>query len=368
MGTESDRKVKHFLVVGFGSIGRRHVRNLKKLFENCTITVLRHGNGCDKLNNMVCNGVDRCVDNLDTVLENNLTAAIIANPASLHLETACLLAEKRIPLFIEKPFSHSTAGLSEFIDLCDETGIELMIGYNLRFSPSLQKFKQLLAEDAVGRVLSVKSEVGQFLPLWRPAQDYRLSVSAQKKLGGGVLLELSHEIDYLVWLFGDVESVNGVVRRQSDLKIDVEDMAQVFLVFSERTDGKKIVASVSMDFFRHDTTRSCTVIGTRGTLRWDGIKRSVELFEKTKGEWQLLFLDETDANDSYMRELRFFVEQIESEKIPFIKTSVYDAKHVVEIIEAIKTSSSLHGRTAWLSHLCASDTAKKELDGGTELE
>jgi predicted dehydrogenase len=351
MGTESNRKQKHFLVVGFGSIGRRHVRNLKKLFANCRITVLRHGNGCRELKKMAGNGVDGCVENLDTAVENNLTAAIIANPASLHLETARQLAEKKIPLFIEKPFSHSTAGLSEFVDLCDETGTELMIGYNLRFSPSLQKFRQLLSEGAVGQILSVRSEVGQFLPSWRPTQDYRLTVSAQKKLGGGVLLELSHEIDYLVWLFGNVESVTGIACRQSDLEIDVEDMAQLLLMFSKRIDGKNIIASVSMDFFRHDTTRNCTVIGTGGTLRWDGIKRSVELFEKTNRKWQLLYLDETDANSSYMRELRFFVEQIESDKIPSIGASVYEAIHVVEIIEAIKTSSNRHGRTAWLNHL-----------------
>ena len=98
----------------------------------------------------------------------------------------------------------------------------LAIGYNLRFLSSLQKFKSILDDKIIGDVWSVRSEVGQFLPSWRPNSDYRKGVSAQYALGGGVLLELSHDIDYLRWIFGEVAWVQAVLAQQSDLEIDVE--------------------------------------------------------------------------------------------------------------------------------------------------
>ncbi len=336
-----DSTKKHFLVVGFGSIGRRHVRNLKTLFSNCSVTVLRHGDGCRESKLLYQEGADNCIDSLNDVLQLELTAAIIANPASLHLQTAEILTEKNIPIFIEKPFSHSTEGLSDFINHCAEKKIVLMVGYNLRFTPSLQKFRQLLSEKIIGRILSVRSEVGQYLPSWRPDQKYQDTVSAQKALGGGVLLELSHEIDYLVWLFGYADSVTAVISRQSDLEIDVEDTAHVLLSFSSHNKEKKLPAALTMDFVRHDTTRTCTVVGTEGTLRWDGINRSVDIFDRAAGSWKNIYHDENDSNASYLEELRYFADGLDTEDSTALTTSVLEAKHVVEIVEAAKKSSAL---------------------------
>jgi predicted dehydrogenase len=107
-----------------------------------------------------------------------------------------------------------------------------MVGYNLRFMKSLKKFREILKKNTIGKILSIRSEVGSYLPSWRPDSDYKKSVSAIKKLGGGVLLELSHDIDYLVWLFGNVKWVSSTIHRQSNLKIDTEDTAHITLCLS----------------------------------------------------------------------------------------------------------------------------------------
>ncbi len=328
-----------FLVVGFGSIGKRHVRNLRELFPESEIVILRHGDGCKDRQDWLSAGADQCVGSLRDALAKRPVAAIVANPASLHMETATVLAREGVHLLIEKPFSHNSKGIARFLSICNEKKVCLMIGYNLRFTPALQKFRKMLVEQIIGRIVSVKAEVGQYLPDWRPGIDYRTSVSAKKEMGGGVLLELSHEIDYLVWFFGEVESVRGLVSRQGDLEIDVEDTVHTILVFKPDKAHQKIIASLSMDFLRHDTTRRCTVMGTRGTLRWDGIGGNVERYDRESKVWKRVFSDEADSNYSYKQELLHFVRLIEHERNPFPDSSVVEAKNVIEIIEAIQLSS-----------------------------
>ncbi len=213
-----------------------------------------------------------------------------------------------------------------------------MIGYNLRFSPSLQRLRDLVEDEICGRVLSVRAEVGQFLAAWRPQADYRQAVSANTRLGGGVLLELSHEIDYLRWLFGDVEWVSAIQRKQSDLAIDVDDTAHLTLAFAKGATGRQVLASLNMDFIRHDTTRSCAVIGETGTLRWNGVIGSVDLLEQGASEWSTLFAHHDERDDSYRAEWREFLQCISSGSAPMV--SGEDGLAVLQVVEAARNSSA----------------------------
>ena len=132
----------------------------------------------------------------------------------------------------------------------------------------------------MGDLHSVRCEVGHYLPYWRTNTDYRKSVSAQKILGGGVLLELSHEIDYLIWIFGSISKVNAFLTRHSSLEIDVEDTAYLRLELSNTHQEHNPFAILTMDFIRSDSTRACYAIGSEGTLKWDGISNCVEFWEK----------------------------------------------------------------------------------------
>jgi len=204
--------------------------------------------------------------------------------------------------------------------------------------PSLIEFKKQIDGGKVGKIYSVRAEIGQYLPSWRPESDYRYGVSAQQKLGGGVLLELSHEIDYISWIFGKIDWVKSHVSKQSDLEIDVEDSAQVILGFKE-INGLALTASLNIDFIRHDTTRKCFAVGEMGTLLWDGIKRQVKFFEKDDTQWKVLFSSKENENRdfTYAEEVKSFFSSVEASTISSI--SGEEGLQVVNIIEDIKESS-----------------------------
>lgn len=326
--------LSRILIVGMGSIGKRYISIISELYPEISIALLRHQKCSDQFS---MTGVDYCVSSIDDALEFKPHAAIIANPASHHLDTAIPLANAGVHLLIEKPISITSEGLDKLINICSDNDVTLMTGYNLRFLPSLQAFRRYLNEKKVGKVLSVRAEVGQYLPNWRVDSDYRNTVSAQKILGGGVLLELSHEIDYLLWLFGRVDWVNAHISKQSNLEIDVEDTAYIIFGFEENDSDYQLTASLNMDFIRHDTTRSCTVIGEEGSLKWDGINGSVEIFKINGSEWETIFSDKPGKNYAYKKEVQHFFKCIEQREQALITGE--EGMLSINVIDAIRLSS-----------------------------
>jgi predicted dehydrogenase len=334
--------VNRILVVGLGSIGSRHVRIIRETYPDIDIAVLRHQNSDDKVESL---GINHCFTNIQDAIDFSPDAALITNPAPMHLSAALPLAQAGAHLLVEKPISDKTDGIDQLIAVCNEKGTSLMVAYNLRFLPSIIKFRELLEQCKVGAVLSVRAEVGQYLPSWRPGTDYRNSVSAQQRLGGGVLLELSHEIDYLMWLFGPVEWVKASLLRQSSLDIDVEDTAYLQLGFNKNASGRQLVASLNMDFIRHDITRQCVAVGESGTLRWNGVVGEVELMSSNSNSWEVLFSEMSESDFTYREELENFFASIENGVPPSVTAE--DGKAVLDVVEAAKLSSK-NGQVVYL--------------------
>jgi predicted dehydrogenase len=321
------------LIVGLGSIGKRHARVVKQLRPEWEIIALRRQVGDE-----VLEGVDHCVTTLDEALRLQPRIAVIANPASHHVATAIPLAEAGIHLLVEKPLSSMAGDVPALLAACRAHGVMLMTAYNMRFLPSLQHFRELVQQGYVGHVLSVRSEVGQYLPSWRPGNDYRTNVSAQAALGGGALLELSHEIDFLRWIFGEIDWVNAALLRQSVLEIDVEDTVHLLLGFRQAGERKPLVASVDIDFIRHDTTRNCTAIGEAGSLRWNARGGVVEFYPAGGTDWEVLEELPAQRDDSYLAEWLHFLECVETGTQPMI--SGEDGLAVLQVIEAARASSA----------------------------
>lgn len=324
-----------------GSIGLRHIQIVRKNYPDIKVMVLRHKYCYES--DVEGLGLYACVTDIQQAIDFCPDAAIVANPASKHLSIAKTLAKEGVHLLIEKPISASSQGVQELIDLCHHDKLLLMTAYNLRFLPSLMEFRELLHDGYVGQVLSVRAEVGQYLPSWREL-DYRKTVSAQKSLGGGVLLELSHEIDYLSWIFGSVQWISSHVSKQSNLEIDVEDTASIFFGFKKQ-DGSDLTATLNMDFFRHDTTRYCMAIGDRGTLRWNGVAGDVQFYSMKDQSWSQIFSSKPDRDYTYEREISNFISSIETNIST--QTSGEEGLKVMQIIDAIRHSSNT-GKIAYL--------------------
>jgi predicted dehydrogenase len=320
---------KRVLIVGSGSIAKKHLEVANFLIPDAEFKVLSiHGKSEIDSRLLFSNKQD--------ALDFKPAIAVIANPSSMHLSIAKDLAISGVHLLVEKPISNDLIGVNEFINECRKSNSVLMVGYNLRFSDSLNYFRSKLEKYLIGKPLIVKSEVGSFLPTWRTESPYENSVSAKRNLGGGVLLELSHEIDYLEWIFGSIQWTRATVMRQSSLKIDVEDSA--ILTFGiKNSNNSNLVANLSLDFIRHDHVRNCLVVGELGSLKWDGIKQEVSVFEKGAKDWKLLFTSKQSTADTYVEEWRDFLHSIDTGDSP--RASGIDGLNALQVIQAIRLSA-----------------------------
>lgn len=320
-------RASRFLIVGLGSIGQRHLANLRTLRPDSRIAALRRSinytsmpAGCEAQFNSVEEGQAFKPD-----------AVILAGPAPTHVPLALAFVERGVPVLIEKPLSHDMNGLAELADAAEQTATPVMIGYNLRFDPSLQGMRAALTAGDIGMPLLVRAEVGQYLPSWRPGADYRAGVSAQRALGGGALLELSHEIDYLYWMFGLPDRVACRGGRLSDLEIDVEDFCEILLYF----DTKPFIVSAHLDFLQRVPVRQCRIAGTDGTIIWDALAGSFTV--RTPGpppKDRTVRLGAVDRNQIYMDELTAFLDVVDNgQPIPI---SLDDGIAVMRIIETAR--------------------------------
>jgi predicted dehydrogenase len=316
---------KRVLIAGFGSIGKRHLAVVRARLPEAEVTVLRRPGSTEEVP-----GVFMTHD-LDSALKTNPNFAILSGPAPFRLPLASRLVEAEVPLLLEKPLSDRYEGIDELSALVAAKKLPVQVGYCLRFEPSLAALKTALDEGRIGRPLTVCAEVGQYLPNWRPGTDYRQSVSAQKRLGGGVLLELSHEIDYLLWLFGLVKNLNARLAKISKLEIDVEDFARLDLAFNNG-----VMGSASLDMVQRAATRSCKIIGNEGSLIWDGIDRKTTLFE---GDDDVgVVIHQSTGNTMYEAQLDHFLACLKTGQQPLV--GLTEGAEVMRVIGAARRADA----------------------------
>ena len=324
--------INRVVIVGLGSIGSRHLRIARQLLPESKIKIMRHKNFTE-----IPLQADGCISTALEMKNFSPELAIIANPAPFHVSSAGDLLAAGAHLLIEKPISNVSADLPKLILECKISGRILATGYNLRFSPSLRKFRELLHAGIIGNIFSVRCEVGQNLADWRPGTNYRDGVTAQSKLGGGVLLELSHEIDYLRWIFGDVTWIRATLSKQGNFEIDVEDTAHMTIGFSTNDSERELIGTLNMDFVRMDQTRYCIAIGESGSLEWNGVTGEVSIFLKASNSKKLLYQHIPIRDETYIAEWEDILNAIEKSSNPFV--SGEDGLRVIEIIEAARISS-----------------------------
>lgn len=321
--------MKKIGVIGLGNIAKRHRINLKTLYPEATIYAMSAREfECEN----IVSDCDEVVENLSELIKLRPEIVVVASPAPFHVKHAIPLIEVGIPTLIEKPVTSSKQDSELLQKVVNKNSTPVVVGYCLRYLSSSIKMKSLLNENALGVIYNAFIEIGQYLPDWRPNKNFRETVSANKHLGGGALLELSHELDYAQWFFGELEVEHAILRSSKELNLGVEDLADITL-----TNRKGMVCNIHLDFLQRSASRKCTLIGSKGRIDWDLVKNSITL-SNCDGEDILYAEPSWDKNKMYLTMLREFVAKIEGR--PHHIIGVDDAVKTVQLIEAIKSKAS----------------------------
>jgi len=293
-----DNDIK-ILIIGFGSIGRRHYQNLLKLgFKNIYIYDINK----DKLAGKKL----KTIAKIDTGILRQFRAILICNPNDAHVKTAIKCAQAGCHLFIEKPLALNLKNIKKLAEICRKRKLTNMVACNLRFHPCLKFIKNYLSKNSLGKIYGIHHDFGYFLPYWRPKQDYRRNYAAKKASGGGIILDDIHEFDLLFWLndFNPVIEANFVFNKTGALAIETEDNCVAAFKFANKTLG-----SVRCDYLQQAYFRTCKIVGAKGNLTWDFNENIVWLSAK-KGKKKLFQIKNYQTNQMYLDELSYFFRRV----------------------------------------------------------
>lgn len=329
---------RRFLVIGCGSIGKRHIGNLLSLGVPDVIAFDIQASRREEVEERLHIPV---LNSLEEAWQHRPEVAVVAAPTSLHVPLSLEVAKHGCHLFIEKPLSHTMEGVDELLRAVKEKNLITLVGCNMRFHPGIMRVKNLIDEGAIGKVVAARLEAGQYLPDWHPWEDYRNMYSARRELGGGVILDAIHEIDLAHWMLGEVEAVACFAGKLSHLEIDTEDTAAVLLRFANGAIGE-----LHLDYIQRVYSRSCHIIGEEGTILWDFNKRQVKLYSAQTGRWQAFPQNPGyDINEMYIEEMKHFLNCLEGKTKPML--GINSAKIVLKTALAAKEAAK-EARIVWL--------------------
>ena len=335
------------LMVGLGGIGQRHVRNLRSLIgTNVDIIAYRYRNDPQVLTDHLeieagSNIVDKywiqVYPTLNDALNQKPDVVFICNPSSLHLPIALQAAQTDCNLFIEKPLSHTMENVETLINLVESRSIKATVGYQMRFHPCLIRLYSLLQEKVVGKIISVKAEVGEYLPNWHTYEDYRQLYASKSKLGGGVILTQIHEMDYLYWLFGLPKRIFAMGGHLSNLEVDVEDTADILMECI--VDGQAVPVSLHMDYVQRPPIRKCEVLGDHGKILVNLREFTIQISDKSGDQLEKISFENHGRNQLFLSQMKHFIEYLEgnSESILTLRDAASSLKMALAAKESLQT-------------------------------
>lgn len=332
------------LVTGLGSIGQRHVRNLREILgEGAEIWAFRargrqividaqlratFGQAPEERYGL------RTFPSLEAALEAGPDVVFVTNPIALHAQTALAAARRGCHVFIEKPLSDRWDGIDELVATVRGKGVKVGVGYQLRFHPALRQIYQSLQEKRIGRICSAHIHFGEYLPSMHLYEDYRDGHAARRREGGGAILCLSHELDYAYWLFGHPRRVFAVGGHLTDLDLDVEDTAS--LLFEYVMDDRTVPVYVSLNFIERPPSRTCTIVGDQGTIAWDYYRGCVAEINAGSGTCIQHDFSKLERNSMFVAEVSNFLDSISGGRPMY--TSLEEGVAVLRMALVARTS------------------------------
>jgi len=318
------------LVVGGGSIGIRHLRNLRQLgVEQLGLVEpedVRRDAGSAELS------VSAFAE-LREGLEWIPSFVVVATPTHLHAAQTLEIVRGGFAVFVEKPLSHSVEHISEIADLVERKKLTSLVGCNMRFHPGPAKVRQLIEEGRLGKILFARIHAGSYLPEWRPNTDYRGNYAARVETGGGCILDYIHEIDLARWYLGEVQSVFCSAAHLSSLEIETEDVA---ILVCRHAGGA--MSEIHLDYVQRTYERGCQIVGELGSVFWDFNARTVRWYNAANKEWSVYSQPAAwEVNQMYVDEMKHFLECLAEHRATTLPIS--EAVNVMRVVFAAKESS-----------------------------
>lgn len=296
------------LIIGLGSIARKHIAALKALCPDVEIFALR-----SSVNAPQVSDVSNLYD-IKLIGSLQIDFIIISNPTFKHREAIENTLYLDLPLFIEKPLFDKLLKKESLLKSIKEKNIVTYVACNLRFLECLQFVKTFIADK---RINEVNIYCGSYLPDWRPNQNFREIYSANKEMGGGVHIDLIHEFDYAFWMFGKPVDVRRTTTSSSSLKITAVDYANYLLLFND------YAINIILNYFRRDAKRTLEVVCDEGTIEVNLLKGDV-LWNRN-----LVFQTKQNIIDTYKDQMAFFLNNIITEKNSF--NTIHEAYEILKI-------------------------------------
>ena len=319
------------LIVGLGSIGRRHAR----VFKAAGIEKIA---GADPRADRLAQAKDEIgltdlgTDYREMLSKQSYDAVLVTLPTAYHTPVARATVEAGCQLFVEKPVAATNEGLDVVASLIEDKGLIAYTAYCYRFAPSAVRMKKIVDSGRLGRVLCARLKISTFLPDWHPWEDYRSFYMANLEQGGGARLDESHGIDLLRWMFGDVASVYAVVDKISDLEINADDLTSMILRFKNG-----IVGEAHFDLLGRAPRADAELIGSEGTLLWDRISGKIEIYDAATKAWDHEDFGPDSFVTCYDRQAEHFIECVRVGSVP--RTTFADGRETLRVLEAALESS-----------------------------
>ena len=322
-------KSTKFLIAGLGSIGRRHFRNLISLGEK-DIILLRTHKATLPDDELAGYPVESDLD--EALKKHKPEAVIVANPTAMHLDIAIPAAQAGCSILMEKPVSQNLDRIDELEAALKKGGGRLLVGFQFRFHPTLQLAMQMLKDEAIGRPISFHTQWGEYLPNWHPWEDFRLGYAARSDLGGGVVLTLTHPLDYVRMLLGEVDAL-WAFESALNFGLGVEDTAEIGLRMASGAIG-----SVHLDFNQQPASHRWEIVCTKGTMRWDNATGTLEVFSTEKKDWEThLPPAGFERNTMFLDEMKHFITV--AQKIEMPACNLEDGRRALQL--ALATHQSM---------------------------
>ncbi len=320
----------HLVIVGTGSVGKRHAINLSAL--GCTVTCVDPRQ--DRLDEVAGEKVtlQAVFPSLEEAFaaDDTFDAVVVASPPSFHVDQSTSALRRGKPVLLEKPVSPDLASALKLQAAVHDTKVPLLLGYTWRWWPPLLRVRDLVARQAVGQLRHVKFTMAAHLADWHPWERYQDFFMASGALGGGALLDESHWLDLMLWFFGMPERLFAKIEKISDLEIETDDNVDILVYYPN-----DLRVSLHLDLYARPHEKTIQFVGENGTLIWE--PNRIKIGKGMDPDWEIEDFH-YDRNDMFVAVAKEFLHVLSGG--PVQTCTIDDGARVLNLIEAARMSSS----------------------------